>query len=338
MRYDLIPVSGKFYKANLHTHSTVSDGALSPEKLKELYKKQGYSILALTDHEMLVDHSCLNDSDFLTVTSYEYAFIEDRENYPCSRTVEFNLFARNPHNTTQVCFEPTSAAQPHYKEAWRVPSIKYGGEPFCKEFTVECMQRVIDEANANGFLVSLNHPNYSMITPELFGKFNGLFAMEIYNHISLCGGVNDYNPQMYETVLRQGKNLFCIAADDAHSDLDADNPYCDKFGGFVMMKLPSLNYDSVIAALENGDFYASTGPEIHSLYVEDKKVHLTFSPAKYVTMNGFYRHNSRIVAPIGETVTEATFDICEDDPYMRFTVFDEFGHHADTHAYPTKYE
>lgn len=60
-----------FYKANLHCHSTVPDGHLTPEELKAAYKEKGYAILALTDHEQLREHSDLNDSSFLTITAYE---------------------------------------------------------------------------------------------------------------------------------------------------------------------------------------------------------------------------------------------------------------------------
>ena len=35
----------KQFKANLHCHSTISDGKLTPEELKEAYKAQGYSVL-----------------------------------------------------------------------------------------------------------------------------------------------------------------------------------------------------------------------------------------------------------------------------------------------------
>ncbi|HRF95867.1 MAG TPA: hypothetical protein PLZ51_11760, partial [Aggregatilineales bacterium] len=44
--------AGRFYKGNLHTHSTVSDGALSPEAVCDVYKKLGYDFLSLTDHFM----------------------------------------------------------------------------------------------------------------------------------------------------------------------------------------------------------------------------------------------------------------------------------------------
>ena len=38
------------YKANLHSHSTLSDGCLTPEEMAAAYREQGYSILAITDH------------------------------------------------------------------------------------------------------------------------------------------------------------------------------------------------------------------------------------------------------------------------------------------------
>ena len=34
-------LSGKSYKANLHCHTTVSDGHYSPEDVKEYYKEHG---------------------------------------------------------------------------------------------------------------------------------------------------------------------------------------------------------------------------------------------------------------------------------------------------------
>ena len=43
----LLPKEGTFYKANLHCHTVVSDGDLTPEQVKEAYMGQGYSIVAL---------------------------------------------------------------------------------------------------------------------------------------------------------------------------------------------------------------------------------------------------------------------------------------------------
>lgn len=46
----LLDSEGNWYKANLHCHCTVSDGEWTAEKIKEEYQKQGYSVIAFTDH------------------------------------------------------------------------------------------------------------------------------------------------------------------------------------------------------------------------------------------------------------------------------------------------
>lgn len=71
MTHYLLPENGCFYKANLHTHTTISDGRYTPEEIKDYYKARGYSVIAYTDHDVMVDHSDLNDGDFLAITSYE---------------------------------------------------------------------------------------------------------------------------------------------------------------------------------------------------------------------------------------------------------------------------
>lgn len=42
--------NGRWYKGNLHTHTTLSDGRLTPEECVSLYKSKGYDFLSITDH------------------------------------------------------------------------------------------------------------------------------------------------------------------------------------------------------------------------------------------------------------------------------------------------
>ena len=77
----LIDKNRNFYKANLHCHTTLSDGRLTREEVKARYKAEGYSIIAYTDHEHLIDNSDLNDDSFLTITSAELAIKENRIPY-----------------------------------------------------------------------------------------------------------------------------------------------------------------------------------------------------------------------------------------------------------------
>ncbi len=56
MRYaDPYAVAGRWYKGNLHTHTTLSDGRLSPEEVARVYEEKGYDFVALTDHNAFCD-------------------------------------------------------------------------------------------------------------------------------------------------------------------------------------------------------------------------------------------------------------------------------------------
>ena len=44
--------NGNWYKGNLHSHTTVSDGKMTPEQSVEVYKEHGYNFLALSEHDI----------------------------------------------------------------------------------------------------------------------------------------------------------------------------------------------------------------------------------------------------------------------------------------------
>ena len=56
MKKYLLPQTGQFFKANLHCHTTISDGSMTPEEIKEAYTSHGYSVVAFTDHDVLIPH------------------------------------------------------------------------------------------------------------------------------------------------------------------------------------------------------------------------------------------------------------------------------------------
>jgi len=68
---------GRFYKGNLHTHSTNSDGAHPPDEVIRRYREAGYDFLALSDHFMddydfpVTDTRHLRSDDFTTIVSAE---------------------------------------------------------------------------------------------------------------------------------------------------------------------------------------------------------------------------------------------------------------------------
>ena len=41
---------GRFWRGNIHTHSTLSDGALPPETVVAAYRDAGYDFMMLSEH------------------------------------------------------------------------------------------------------------------------------------------------------------------------------------------------------------------------------------------------------------------------------------------------
>ena len=57
----------RYYRANLHCHSTLSDGRKTVEQIREDYMTHGYSIVAFTDHDVFLRHNDLSHDGFLAL-------------------------------------------------------------------------------------------------------------------------------------------------------------------------------------------------------------------------------------------------------------------------------
>jgi hypothetical protein len=64
-------LEGNWYKGNLHTHTTVSDGDLSPADMCQVYREHGYDFVYLTDHHRVTDVGGLSSQDFLVLPGAE---------------------------------------------------------------------------------------------------------------------------------------------------------------------------------------------------------------------------------------------------------------------------
>lgn len=333
MRTYLLPPEGRFYKANLHCHSTVSDGTLSPEELKEAYRAKGYSVLAITDHEWMQGHPELNDTEFLTITSYEMTLRDGVKTTPDNRIVHMNFYAKDPNCTEQIAYDPKWVVKYcHNLTQEQLGRQETAAEP--RVFGPEFVNRVVREGNKKGFLVSYNHPGWGLEGDADYLNYDGFFTVEVYNHSCFMDvGLNEENLHVYDRMLRAGKRLYCTCNDDNHNRRGLDPDITDSFGGFNMIKAPELSYDAIMKALENGDFYASTGPEIHEAYVEDGKLHIRCSPVRDVLLNTSGRNGGHIRARAGEPVTEAVFPLEDCYHFFRVTLIDHAGQKAFSRAW-----
>ena len=104
MKKYFIPPTGNFYKANLHCHTTCSDGAMTPEQVKERYMSLGYSVIAYSDHNVMIDHSDLNEENFLALTAYEVDLIsrDAHREWFANKLFHLNMISPKPNENRVV--------------------------------------------------------------------------------------------------------------------------------------------------------------------------------------------------------------------------------------------
>jgi len=71
-------VEGRWYRGNLHCHTTESDGRLSPEDAAKHYRARGYDFLCLTDHNKVDDPGGLSTEGFLVLPGVETSPAQSR--------------------------------------------------------------------------------------------------------------------------------------------------------------------------------------------------------------------------------------------------------------------
>ena len=331
----LLPETGNSYKANLHCHTTCSDGRLTPQQIKEAYRREGYSVVAFTDHDILLPHNDLRDDDFLPLNGFEIEINEENVPHEKRKTCHLCFVSLDENNLVQPVWHRTAylfgGAPSHRGEVLFDPEVP----DFVRTYTPECVNEAIRMGKEHGFFVTYNHPVWSLESYPQYSRYEGMDAMEIVNYSSLIEGYEERCGWAYDDLLRQGKRLFCIATDDNHNGRPFSDPACDSFGGYIVLKAPALTYPLIASALKNGEFYSSEGPEIRALWFDGEKreLHIVCSPAVRIICTTAARSSRAVdLARIGQTVSEAVFTLEPSDEYARITVTDVTGKSAYTNA------
>lgn len=333
MKTYLISPKKTQYRANLHCHSVLSDGKLTPEQLKEAYKNEGYSILSITDHERPCNHSDLNDDDFLMLTGYEAYIRPDPEcRYNIfEKELHINLFAKEPDNEAYICYNPKYCK--YIKDDAEREALKKVGSTRTREYTTEYINEFTRTAVENGYLASYNHPVWSLEQEEMIFSYENIFSLEINNYSSWLINNLEYSGALYDKLLRMGKSWFCHAGDDNHNGAPFGSVDCDSFGAYTMIMADELTYPSVISAMENGEMYASTGPRINEISYEDGVVHVECSDAKKIIVFDGSKSPMNKFAEHGKTVANGDFILKENTKYFRVVVIDQNSNTASSRGF-----
>ncbi len=315
---DLLRKNGPFFKANMHCHTTLSDGKMTALQVKEWYKKHGYSIVAFTDHSKYATYPELCSDDFIAVAGVESAFTcLDPNNKPLKyKLCHINFWAKDPETSV---FEQ-------------------------EEFTYDSgvINRYIEKMKKNGFICGLNHPGWSLQSTEEVNEIKGIDTFEVYNHGSYILDNNGDGQAHYAVYLNRGNKAWAIATDDNHGGFlengeinEATNDTC---GGWIMASMPKLSYSNFITAIENGNFYASTGPEFQDLYIDEEKDNLVIncSPVRHILVKGIHTLRACRIDSDGDKLTHVEIPLAEirkKEPFIRVEIITSDMHKAYSQPY-----
>jgi hypothetical protein len=293
----------RWYKGNTHTHTLNSDGDSTPDEVVRWYREHGYDFVVITDHNFLTSVDGLNalhgaDEKFLIVRGEEVT----------------DAFGDKPLHVNGLEVQRLVPPQ--------------GGKS-----VVDVVQRNIDAIRAAEGVPHINHPNYGWaISVDDLRKIERHRLFEIFNGHPLVnnvgGGGQPSMEEVWDLLLTSGKLLYGIAVDDAHHFKRPYDPWAARPGqGWVMVRAEKLSSAALLAALERGDFYASTGVEITDYNVTPETVTVSIRErgnTKFTTQ--FIGRGGKILQTSITPV--ATYRMRGDEGYVRAKVVDSNGKSA----------
>ncbi len=246
---------GTFYRGNLHTHTTMSDGELTPDETARLYRDAGYSFLAITDHNKWGARTDLSRDGFLILPGAEID----------------TVYEGSVHHIVGIG-RPGS----DFADGYRIPvEVRRGLHP----------QKLVDYLVEHSCMAIYAHPFWSYCDHALLASLNGVTGMEIVNYSCEQEWKSGISEDYFEYLRVHTAHGWCFGSDDAHGHVP---DYC---GGYITVKAKELTREAILDAIDRGSFYASygpdgvTAPELYDFVVEDGVAKVTCSPCRNIYIN-----------------------------------------------------
>ena len=306
----------QWWKGNLHTHSLWSDGDDYLEMIADWYKRHGYHFLALSDHNILSDHErwvsiAKNRGGELAFGKYlarwgeqwvETREFEGEKQVRLKTLNDFRGKFDEPGRFLMIQGEEITAKNVHINATnIQEQILPYTGFDQNKsESIVDAMQRtvnaVFEQRRRTGvpMFPHLNHPNFKWaITAEEFMQVDHERFFEVYNgHPQVNNEGDEFHAstdRFWDIVLTQrlavlGKDvMFGVGTDDSHNYHNEPKKITLPGRGWVMVRAPKLTPEDLIAAMEKGDFYASSGVTLKAMQFEKNRMSFEIDAESGVT-------------------------------------------------------
>jgi len=357
---------GNWYRGNTHTHSLWSDGNDFPEIITEWYLDNNYDFMALSDHNILAEgekwmtlEEVFERQDVEGPTAMEkylarYAgtdWIETRDNNGVKevRLKQLSEYRSRFEKSGEFLIIQAEEISAKFEEhPIHINAVNLQGViPPVKGTSVRDvmsrnLQAIAEQEKMTGepILAHVNHPNFHYaITGEDLAHVTEEEFFEAYNGHP---GINHLGDDMHPSdekiwdianTIRlaelNGPPLLGVATDDSHTYHGGD---ASPGRGWIMVRAKKLEAASLIEAMRNGDFYASTGIYLDELSWDNVSRTLSLK----IRPDGDNTFTSELIGSrtnydpadkktIGEVLashegTSIDFNVSEDVLYARVTI------------------
>jgi hypothetical protein len=168
--------SGKWFKGNLHMHTTRSDGRLDVAEAAAYYKQRGYDFIAITDHRVPLNGAGVSSKlPLIVLSGIELDGVDEQGSF-------YHV----------VCIG--------------------GVEGISRDMA---LMEALEKARSQGSLIILAHPHWSGNTVA-DGLRHGFHGVEVYNQAAEITIGKGYGAFHWDAVLEQQPDMLGLATDDNH--------------------------------------------------------------------------------------------------------------------------
>ena len=293
----------KWFKGNIHTHTTESDGDDTPENVVRWYRRHGYDFLVLSDHNHL--------------TLFEYAAGRRRFKRPLTVPGE------------EVTLSIHEGRTPIHINAIGISRVV---EPIDAKETVPTLQANVDAIIGAGGIASINHPNSRWsFDHDHIKEVTGATLLEIYNghpasNVHGAPGKASYE-EIWDGVLSAGRTIFGVATDDSHHYKDFHPARSNPGRGWIVVRAEALEVEAILDGLASGRFYSSTGVELDDLDQSAEAVSLSVRTERdFIYTTAFIGRGGKVLHE--STGPEASYEPSGEEGYVRAVVRSSSGTRA----------
>ena len=337
-------------KGNLHTHSFWSDGDDFPEMIIQWYKDHDYQFIALSDHNIIADSEfwyTLRERDIKNKTLEKYQnrfgdWVEIKKDSVITsvRLKTFEEFKSKLEVIDSFLIIKSEEVTSSFEEKpvhMNVTNIQEKINPPKGQSVLDIMQQTINAVIEQSKKLNLkmfthiNHPNFGYgVSVEDIKKLNGERFFEVYNgHPAVNNEGDDMHidtETMWDLINihyydKDKPLMYGIATDDSHNYHTLSSEHSNSGRGWVMVNSKKLNPKNLIIAMENGDFYSSTGIYLKTIFANKHKLFIEINPEENtnyeIIFMGYKKGSNEVVQLKKVQGTSASYYYKKDDIFIR---------------------